>query len=276
MPPGTPMPPPRLIITRPAAEARRWALDLAASGIQCSAWPLIDIAPAPWQGPLAQAHAALGQGAYHAAMFVSGQAVQHFLRPQTSDEKGQTLLVQQTFSAIETRAWAPGPGTRNALLQVGWPAARIDTPAPDAAQLDSESLWPQIAPQLHPGLRVLLVRGAGADGLPAGRDWLRQQLLAAGVQVDQVAAYRRLPPQWDAARQRQAQDAAQDGSLWLFSSSEAIANLRQCAPGIHWGQARALTTHPRIARAAQTAGFGQVQCCQPQLPAVLAFIESAA
>jgi uroporphyrinogen-III synthase len=65
--------------------------------------------------------------------------------------------------------------------------------------------------------------------------------------------------------------ASTDGSIWLFSSSEAIAHL---PIGLDWGQARALATHPRIAQAAREAGFGQVLQSRPALPEVLASIKS--
>ncbi|HRL37460.1 MAG TPA: uroporphyrinogen-III synthase, partial [Ottowia beijingensis] len=97
-----------------------------------------------------------------------------------------------------------------------------------------------------------------------------------GAQVDQVAAYRRLPPQLSAAQQARARAAAADGALWLFSSSEAITNLCQCLPGTDWSAARALVTHPRIGDAARAAGFGAVHDTRPTLEAVAASIESLA
>ena len=133
-----------------------------------------------------------------------------------------------------------------------------------------------MAPQARAGTRVLIVRGGGADGVAAGRDWLVAQLVGAGAQVDQVAAYRRLPPQLSAAQQARARAAAADGSLWLFSSSEAITNLCQCLPGTDWSAARALVTHPRIGDAARAAGFGAVHDTRPTLEAVAASIESLA
>ena len=62
--------------------------------------------------------------------------------------------------------------------------------------------------------------------------------------------------------------------MWLFSSSEAIANLRQCLPSLDWHAARALVTHPRIGEAARAAGFGHVTDTRPTLAAVAASIES--
>ncbi|WOP14521.1 uroporphyrinogen-III synthase [Ottowia sp. SB7-C50] len=257
----------RVLVTRPAPEAQRWARELGARGIHAEALPLIDIVPAPLQGDLLRARQRLGD--YHAAMFVSGNAVLGFLgsnEPQALDAPA--------LDAIETRAWSPGPGTTAALTKAGWPAERIDAPAPDAPQFDSESLWARVSSQAVHGTRVLIVRGSAADGVAAGRDWLVAQLAAAGAVVDQVAAYRRLAPELDAVQGARACAAAGDGTLWLFSSSEAIGNLLECQPGVDWRGARALVTHPRIGEAARAAGFGAVYDTRPTLEAVAASIES--
>ncbi|QTD43887.1 uroporphyrinogen-III synthase [Ottowia testudinis] len=258
---------PHVLVTRPAPEAARWAAELTALGIAAEPLALIDIVPEPLQGALAEARARLHE--WHAAMFVSGNAVSGFCQ-----ENSALAPVHQALEAIKTRAWSPGPGTTAALGQAGWPAARIDAPAHDAPQFDSESLWARVAPQARTGTRVLIVRGASSDGVAAGRDWLVAQLTAAGALVDQVAAYRRLAPTLSAAQRARARAAASDGTLWLFSSSEAITNLRQCLPDVDWRAARALVTHPRIGDAARAAGFGAVQGTRPTLAAVVASIES--
>ena len=260
--------PPRIIVTRPAREAARWVRELGERGLCARALPLIEIAPEPMSGALAAAREQLG--AYHAAMFVSAHAVDGFL-----EQKTPLSLTAQALAAIETRAWATGPGTARALLNAGWPAARIDAPPPDAARFDSEALWARVRANIRPGLRVLIVRGGDAEGRPAGRDWLAAQLQAAGAAVDQVAAYRRGAPALDAAQRALAASAASDGSRWLFSSSEAIANLRAALPARDWSSAVALATHPRIAQAARDAGFGVVREVQPTLDAVAASIKSA-
>ncbi|PTT19225.1 uroporphyrinogen-III synthase [Acidovorax sp. HMWF029] len=267
---------PRVIVTRPAREAAHWVGLLAARGIQAVALPLIDIGPctdAAAQHALAQAHARLAQ--YRALMFVSGNAVVHFF-----EQKSASPRDSHTLSAIKMRAWAPGPGTARALEQAGVPPGHIDGPAPDAPQFDSETLWQQVAGQIQPGDRVLIVRGHSggvhdtAQG--SGRDWLARQIEAAGGQVDFVVAYQRGAPRLGPTEVALAQQAAQDGTVWLLSSSEAVAHLSEALPGQHWGAARALATHPRIAQAARAAGFGTVGECRPALEDVVASIESAA
>lgn len=260
---------PRVIVTRPALEAARWVAAMRARGLQAEALPLIDIVAEPPHGALIGARRHLER--YAAAMFVSGNAVSGFFEPNRAVEP-----TDQAEAAIQTRAWSPGPGTTAALRHAGWPADRIDAPAADAAQFDSEALWTRVAPQVHPGVRVLIVRGGDAQGRPAGRDWLAARLVATGAVVEQVVAYRRAAPTLDAGQRALAQVAAGDGSLWLFSSAQAIAHLVAALPDCDWAAARALATHPRIAQAARAAGFGDVREGRPSLVEVLASIESFA
>ena len=68
--------------------------------------------------------------------------------------------------------------------------------------------------------------------------------------------------------------AANDGSIWLFTSALAVANLRACSPRQSWADASAIATHPRIADAARAAGFGGVWESRPGVSEVVASIES--
>ncbi|AEG93970.1 uroporphyrinogen-III synthase [Ramlibacter tataouinensis] len=251
-----------VIVTRPLREAARWVQALRDHGIAAEALPLIAIAPAPDAQAVARAWQSLPQCA--AAMFVSAQAAAGFF------EAGAPAALQ----ALRTRAWATGPGTRDALLAAGWPAARIDAPCDAAPQFDSEALWSVVRGQLQPGDRVLIVRGGDAGGEPAGRDWLAQQLRQAGAEVAQVASYVRQRPVWSPVQCSRAGAAAQDGSWWLFSSSQALGHLRTLVPDQDWSRARAVATHPRIAQAARAAGFGEVAQSRPTLAALLAFLQS--
>lgn len=257
----------RVIVTRPGREAAQWVAELGRAGFEALALPLIDIAPPADAQPLREAWR--GLAGYAAAMFVSGNAVHHFFesnRPSAPMGWGD--------AAIKTRAWAPGPGTREALLAAGVPAALVDAPAADAPQFDSEALWQVVGARVRSGDRVLIVRGGDGQGQGAGRDWLAAQLAAAGARAETVVAYQRRSPQPSDAQLALARQAAADGSAWLFSSSEAIANLQGLLPGQDWSLARAIATHPRIAQAARDAGFGVVCESRPALPAVVAALES--
>lgn len=262
--------PPRVIVTRPEREAVQWVAQLSARGLAATALPLIAIGPcsdpAARQG-VAAAHAHLAQApGYRALMFVSSNAALYFLPGALPLPAG-------------TRAWAPGPGTARALVEGGVPPAAIDGPAADAPQFDSESLWQQVGAQVRAGDRVLIVRGRSAgvheSSEGSGRDWLARQVLAAGGQVDWAVAYERGAPRFTPDQGALARAAAQDGSLWLLSSSEAVAHLAEALPGQSFAAARALATHPRIAQTARAMGFGHVSECRPALEDVVASIESA-
>lgn len=257
----------RVIVTRPAREAAQWVAELSLGGFEAHALPLIAIEPVADAQPLRQAWK--GLGGYAALMFVSGNAVHHFF-----EANQPPAPMGWGDSAIKTRAWAPGPGTREALLAAGVPPGQVDAPAADAAQFDSEALWRVVAPQVKAGDRVLVVRGGDGQGQGAGRDWLAAQLAAAGAQVETVVAYLRRSPQLSQPQLALARRAAADGSAWLFSSSEAIGHLRALLPAQDWAQARAVATHPRIAQAARDAGFGVVCESRPALAAVVAALES--
>ena len=79
---------------------------------------------------------------------------------------------------------------------------------------------------------------------------------------------------WSEAQRAAARQAAGDGSLWLFSSSEAASQLALLLPGQDWSRGQALATHPRIAAAVRAVGFGNVRATRPGWDDVLASIES--
>ncbi len=251
----------RVFVTRPEDEARRWVRELRQRGIDALSLPLIAILPATRSEPLRQSWDSLA--GYRAVMFVSGNAVRHFFGQRPAGAAWPK----------QTRAWATGGGTSESLLEVGMAASLVDSPPPQSAQFDSETLWQQVAAQVSPGDAVLIVRGGDASGQAAGRDWLADQLAAAGVRVDTVVAYVRGIPQLDASQLALAQAGATDAA-WLLSSSQAIAHLQALLPAQDWHAARAVATHPRIAQAARRAGFGVVCESRPSVDAVMAALES--
>lgn len=259
----------RVVITRPAGDAQAWVNALQAAGHQALALPLIDVGPAIDAQPVVQAWDQWPQ--FQAVMFVSAQAVRFFF---SHSPAGLTWV-------NGPRCWATGPGTHKALLQAGVPESCIDSPAADAVQFDSEALWRRVSTQVQVGRPVLIVRGqdgAVTEGLAngAGRDWLAQQIEAAGAQVHFVVAYERRLPDWTVEQKEQAHQAATDGHVWCFSSSQAIRHLGQILPMQSWAKARCIATHARIAQTAQALGFGEVQTSRPSLEDVLRSLESLA
>ncbi len=251
---------PAVLVTRPHEDALRWVAGLRNLGLAAEALPLIDIAPLLDEAALDAAWQGLAE--VDALMFVSANAVTHFFGPGPRSWPSHL------------RALAPGPGTARALLALGVPPVQIDAPAEAAPQFDSEALWQVVGVRPWAGRRVRLVRGRDeeADAASTGRNWLAEQLQAAGAHVEALAVYQRAAPRFSARQLERMAQAQTDGTLWLFSSSQAVSHL---PPALSWGRARALATHPRIAEAAHRAGFGQVAQCRPTLADVAASIKSA-
>jgi uroporphyrinogen-III synthase len=295
----------RVIVTRPAADAAAWVEPLRAAGFVVDALPLIEIVAAAAPGTVA---ASRSLDAYDACFFVSGNAVTFFFASNhvqaytnsapVAIKKGLSSAsdVNSTSGAMlhlppTLRCMAPGPGTAKALIEAGVDPAQIDTPPLEAGQFDSQTLWQQLATRNWHGQRVLIVRGdsppakatpnrpARADddiGAP-GRDWIARQWTLAGAHVDFVVVYQRQVPHWSAAQLARARAASADGSVWLFSSSEAVDNLLglPAMAGVGWRAARAVATHPRIVERVRAAGWGVVTVSRPTLADITASIESA-
>ena len=289
----------RVIVTRPETDAQAWMDAIQKAGHEAVYLPLIEIGPAPdtqavdlaWQQWLR----------WQAVMFVSAQAVRmffalrhHYVQLDTNQtsEKSTEILDQ----SAGPRYWATGPGTRQALLEAGVAINRIDAPHADAAQFDSEALWQVVLPLLKKQQPVLIVRGnedTSESNAPTtthaspsntqplypqgvGRDWLAQQIVEAGASVEFLVAYLRRPPLWSAEQLAIAKQAASDGSVWCFSSSQAVLHLQAQLPLLKWDQARCVATHARIAQTARDLGFLKIVQTRPVLSDVLASLESLA
>ena len=137
----------RVLITRPRAQADPLVTELRAGGIDAVALPLIDIAPAA--DPLAVRQAWDRLPACALAMFVSANAVLHFMR----------LRPAQAAWPAGVLAGSTGPGTSAALREAGVPPSLLVEPA--GAVFDSEALWQRLRDRDWMGRQVLVVRGEG-------------------------------------------------------------------------------------------------------------------
>jgi uroporphyrinogen-III synthase len=244
----------QLLVTRPQPQADVWVRDLRALGVPARALPLLAIEPAP-EPKAREAWDALAR--YGLVMFVSPNAVQSFF----------ALCPSGCAWPAPTRAGSTGPGTTQALLDAGVPPQSIDEPARVPPVFESEALWQQrLAARNWQQVRVLVVRGDG------GREWLAEQLRAAGAQVELVRVYRRALPHWSAEQQALASGAlaAPERSVWLLSSSQAVEHLRSLLPQAAGPRTVAWATHERIAQAARAFGFGTVHSVAPALHDVAA------
>lgn len=252
---------PRVIVTRPRTQAAGWVGQLEAAGLEAVALPLIDIAAPPDPQAVSAAWQALPTR--RMVMFVSPTAAAGFFRHQPAGAPWPAGV----------RAAGTGPGTVSALREHGVPPAQIVSPPPTSPQFDSEALWRLLSAEDWRGAEVLIVRGAddaGDDARGAGRDWLTETWRAAGARVSHVAAYRRGAPVLDAGGQALLEQARQapQAHAWLFSSSQAVQHLVALFGGAVPPGVLAVATHPRIAEAAQHAGFARVVQAAPQADAI--------
>ena len=274
---SAPPPLPRVLVTRPADQAAQWVERFADRGIEAVALPLMAIEPPAEPEARAAVHAAWGELDRRAlVVFVSPNAVAQFFAQRPAACRWPA----------GAQAGSPGPGTSAALRAAGVPDAAIVEPPPDGGRYDSEALWAVLAAQRRDwqGASTLIVRGGDGDDESTrgtGREWLADTLRAAGAQVDYLRAYRRAAPRFGAAERAAWQQAvdAPEAHCWLFSSSEAVAQLDTLSgaslPAGNWAVASALATHPRIGDSARAAGFGRVLDATPTLDAIVAALRSA-
>ena len=220
-----------VVVTRPARQAGAFAQKLAALGATPIAWPAIVILPPDDPAPLARVHAALDR--YDLAFFISANAAEYGAPP-----------AGRWPPAL--RAYAPGPGTSEALAGVGVPDARIPT-----TTFDSDGLLalPELADVR--GKRVIVFRGSG------GREQLAQTLARRGATVESVDCYRRAAPAGDARGLVELLREGRAHALTL-TSSEGADNLMRAAGD----EGRALLAripafvpHPRIAERVRALGL---------------------
>lgn len=220
-----------IVVTRPARQAAGFAQKLAALGATPIVFPAIVILPPADHSALDAALADLAR--YDFAFFVSANAAEYGTPPAG------------TWPARLT-AFAPGPGTAEALAACGVPSVRVP-----ATTQDSEGLLalPELARVT--GKRAVIFRGEG------GRELLADTLRQRGASVECVACYRRAAPASgaqglvDALRERRAH-------AFTITSSEGFDNLWQVLGEPGRELARALpwfAPHPRIAAHGRALGL---------------------
>lgn len=257
------------LVTRPEPQASQWAADLSAQGLSASALPLIAISGPKDPAPVTRLWSQLSH--QRLLMFVSPSAVEWFFR----------LRPPGALWPAHVLAATPGPGTAASLRQaghpLGLPEAHIISPPTASTQFDSEALWPLLNPLDWSGQNITVISG-GDETDVKGRTWLAEQWQNRGAQVTALLSYQRTPGQWDAAQRRLAQRALDHPAscAWLLSSSQGVTNLiAHHLPGLAGGSrvdlstATAISTHPKITRSAEEAGFGRIVEARPTLASVV-------
>ncbi len=252
---------PPVVITRPRAQAEPLAARFSALGIDARIFPLLDIAPLP-AGSAREA--ALKSALGH----LPDYALVAFVSPNAIDA---------AFSHID--AWPAGviaavvgDSSRQALARHGVTDANASVASPiDPERTDSETLLQVLDLPALKGKKALIVRAE------TGRELLADRLREAGIEVEQVAAYRRGAPVLDEARCVELLNLVDAGAHWVITSSEALRHLQAMvqqagavigdSPGGRSGAEAAwlamqrqtlVVPHPRIAETAQSLGFDTV------------------
>ncbi|MDQ9170289.1 uroporphyrinogen-III synthase [Oxalobacteraceae bacterium R-40] len=234
-----------VVVTRPLAQAERLAAGIAALGRQAILFPLLEIHPLADVRPLLSALQNLGH--YGMVAFVSPNAIHSVFSRIDSWPQGVPIGIV-------------GEGSRNALAEHGItaPAHTIFSPT-DPDHSDSEGLLAVLDIQKLGGKPVLIVRGE------SGRELLADELRAHGIQVEQVAAYRRSVPVLDSNRRDRLTALIRSEHDWIVTSSEAMRNLVQMTKetagdaGVQKLQQQTFfVPHARIETTARELGFGKL------------------
>jgi uroporphyrinogen-III synthase len=241
-----------ILITRPARQAGGFAEKIGALGGRPIIFPAIVILPPSDSAPVARAHAMLSE--YDYAIFVSANAVEYGVPDARS-------------WPARLAAFAPGPGTADALAAVGIAAVRIPM-----TRFDSEGLLelPELA--AAGGKRIVIFRGEG------GREYLGDVLAARGARVDHVVCYRRSKPASGAIG---LNETFRDGHVdaVTITSSEGLDNLWalcDVAARAAWRRCPTFVPHPRIAGRAREIGLDVVETAGSDAGLIAGLLEWAA
>ena len=231
-----------VVITRPLAQAGLLAQRVAAIGRDAVMFPLLEIHPL--SNP-AELHAALHDlTAYAMVAFVSPNAINAAFSVVPGWPRDIVFAIM-------------GEGSRAALAHHGVTSANAHIVGPrDAPRTDSQTLLEALDLGALKGKCVLIIRGE------TGREFLADRLRDAGVQVTQVAAYRRVAPTMDQARRAQLRTLLDAKCDWIVTSSEALEILMRMAQQVADGggvvkmqQQKIIVPHVRIEETARALGF---------------------
>jgi len=234
-----------VVVTRPLAQSGPLTDRVRALGREAVVFPLLEIAPLSDTKPLRACLAHLED--YALVAFVSPNAVD-----------AAVPLVGRWPDSVAIAV--VGAGSRHALSRHGLTeeTARIYSPR-DPHRSDSEGLIEALDLDALRGRRALIVRGE------SGREFLADALRAAGVAVEQIAAYRRTAPTLDEQGRRRLADLLDRGAEWLVTSSEALRILQDLVRTVQGEEGvakmqrqRLIVPHRRIAETAHALGCRNV------------------
>jgi len=251
---------PSVIVTRPAPAGPRLLRRLQQAGREAVWWPAFELGAAP---DPSRARATLGSLAdFDLAIFVSPAAVQ------------AVADLRDAPWPLDTMIGAVGAATEAAVhRQLTLPAdAIVITPADHES--GSEAFWAEWIRQQRAAHRVLILRAQH------GREWLGEQFVATGVQVEVLPVYTRAEGTLDETglRRLNCWVDADARVVTVFSSSEAVDALDRQLVALAGAPAWlrrgvAVATHERVAEKLLAAGYTRVELSAPNDDALMARLE---
>ena len=235
----------KIVITRPLAQAEDLAKKLTAAGHEAIIFPLLEIVPIEDTAALKYVLAQMEQNSL--AAFVSPNAIDAVFGQLPQWQKGLPIAVMGEGSRKALQAY----GVNNSNTQIFSPS--------DIHRTDSETLLEVLDLSALKGKKVVIFRGE------SGRELLADALRSHGIEVDPIAAYRRLEPVFDTTRQSEILHVIEQKPYWLITSSEALRILREWLMRLNDASAVAkmqhqhlFVPHIRIAETAHSLGFDHV------------------
>ncbi|MFZ6688456.1 uroporphyrinogen-III synthase [Undibacterium sp. SXout11W] len=232
----------KVIVTRPLAQARDFAVKVNQIGRESVLFPLIDIHRLPDQTTIREKVQELERFAL--VVFVSPNAIDAFFQHV------------DTWPAVVPIA-VMGAGSRLALVRHGVTDQNANVISPvNLLKTDSETLMEVLDTTVLKGKKVLIVRGTD------GRDFLSDALRSVGADVVLLSAYLRCAPEFDEQKKTELIHFLEGQHQWVITSSEALRTLMSwCAQlGVDDFVAKMqhqtiIVPHARIAEVAQNLGF---------------------
>ena len=237
--------PDTIVITRPLAQAEGLRRRITALGRETILFPLLEIQPLPDQTALKQTLNDLDH--YALIAFVSPNAIDAAFVTRPDWPHDIALAVMGEGSRLRLATY----GINEAETRIFYPR--------DTERTDSQTLLAELDLDDLRSKRVLIIRGE------TGRELLGDALRAAGVQVETVAAYRRVAPKLDASVLSELKHLLYGHNEWIVTSSEALRVLLQMVSQLEevedvakMQQLKILVPHARIAETAHQLGFRNI------------------
>jgi uroporphyrinogen-III synthase len=254
---------PAIIVTRPNGQARHLT-ECIQAGAQVQACPvtliglpLLTIVPKNDEALPKKLLKSFSKA--NLIIFVSPNAIECAMRMIADAGSSWNELVHS-----QVVIGVVGSGSREALVRHGVDPRLIVQP-PDGAQSDADGLWRALENPISNGQNwsAVVVKGEG------GRESLMERLKTAGVMLETLSLYHRIPLDASSHLWSQLQKIDPPRTLWLLTSSEAVRHLGAVSARDTLflttciQQGSALCSHPNIASTAQEIGFTKILISDP-------------